>query len=168
MHHAQSPKNQELAKSALTTLREAIYSLQDRDPILLENALADSRAELQERLEAADVEVIWTQPDELPEISLDNHQWVNLGRIVREAVTNALKHAEPDLIMVDIECENNDMTIKVFNDGSNLPLQDWVAGTGITNIKRRVNELGGQAQWGMQTHDFTKGVLVTIMCPLER
>lgn len=168
VHHAQTPKNQELAKSALTTLREAIYSLQDRDPILLENALADWRGELQDRLEAADVEIIWTQPDSLPEVCLDNHQWVNLGRIVRESVTNALKHAHPDLVMVDISCDDNDLTVKVFNDGTNLPLQDWVAGTGITNIKRRVNELGGQAQWGMQTQDFTKGVLVTIVCPLER
>ena len=75
VHHAKSSKNQELAKSALTTLREAIYTLQDREPILLENALADWRAELQERLEIADVEVIWSQPDRLPEIFLDNHQW---------------------------------------------------------------------------------------------
>ncbi|MCG8670652.1 MAG: hypothetical protein MI867_14650 [Pseudomonadales bacterium] len=166
VHNAQTPKNQELAKSALTTLREAIYSLQDRDPILLENALADWRAEMQERLEIADVEIIWTQPDEVPDVTLDNHQWVNLGRIVRETVTNALKHAQPDLIMVDIEFQKQWLHIKVFNDGTNLPMQDWVAGTGITNIKRRVNELGGQAQWGMQTQDFTKGVLVTVNCPL--
>lgn len=167
VHHAHTPKNQELAKSALTTLREAIYSLQDREPVLLENALADWRAELQERLEVADVEIIWSQPDTLPEISLVNHQQVNLGRILREAVTNALKHAEPDLVMVDILYEDGQLHIKVFNDGTNLPMQDWVAGTGITNIKRRVSELGGTAQWGMQTQDFTKGVLLTVSCPLE-
>lgn len=168
VHHAKSSKNQELAKSALTTLREAIYTLQDREPILLENALADWRAELQERLEIADVEVIWSQPDRLPEIFLDNHQWVNWGRILREAVTNALKHARPDLIMVDIESDGQELSLKVFNDGSNLPLSDWVAGTGITNIKRRVAELGGQAHWGMQTQDFTKGVLLTVNCPLHK
>lgn len=167
VHHAQTPKNQELAKSALTTLREAIYSLQERDPILLENALADWRAELQDRLEGTEVDIIWTQPDELPEICLDNHQWVNLGRIIREAVTNALKHANPDLVIVDIISEGNELILKVFNDGTNLPMQDWVAGTGITNIKRRVGELGGQAHWGMETQDFTKGVLVTVNCPLQ-
>ena len=168
VHNARSAKNQELAKSALTTLREAIYSLQDRDPILLENALADWRAELQERLEMADVEIIWSQPDSLPEVLLDNHQWVNWGRILREAVTNALKHAHPDLVMVDIECDDREMRLKVFNDGSNLPLKDWVAGTGITNIKRRVSELGGVAHWGMQTQDFTKGVLLSVACPFEK
>ena len=168
VHNAKSAKNQELAKSALTTLREAIYSLQDREPTLLENALADWRAELQERLEVADVEIIWSQPDEVPAVYLDNHQWVNWGRILREAVTNALKHAHPYLVMVDIECNDQELKLKVFNDGSNLPLQDWVAGTGITNIKRRVAELGGTAHWGMQTQDFTKGVLLTVCCPFEK
>ena len=122
---------------------------------------------MQERLEVVDVDIIWSQPDELPKLCLVNHQQVNLGRILREAVTNALKLARPDLVMVDIICEDGQLCLKVFNDGSNLPLQDWVAGTGITNIKRRVNELGGQANWSMQIQDFTKGVLLTIDCPLD-
>ena len=167
VHNAKTTTNQELAKSALTTLREAIYSLQDRDPILLADALADWRAELKERLEMADVEVIWSQPDHLPSVYLDNHQWVNWGRILREAVTNALKHSRPDLIMVDILAIDAQLKLKVFNDGASLPLQDWVAGTGITNIKRRVDELGGTASWNMQTLDFTKGVLLTVTCPID-
>ena len=55
----------------------------------------------------------------------------NLLRIAQEAVTNALKHARPSKITVNLHCNGRNLTLRVSEpDGCGFELEDAFAGMG--------------------------------------
>lgn len=60
--------------------------------------------------------------------------------VVREAVSNAVRHANATTLAVNIKVED-DLRIEVIDDGQGVPAD--VTGSGLTNLGRRAAELGG-------------------------
>jgi signal transduction histidine kinase len=60
--------------------------------------------------------------------------------VVREAVSNAVRHANATTLAVNIKVED-DLRIEVIDDGQGVPAD--VTGSGLTNLRRRAAELGG-------------------------
>ena len=77
----------------------------------------------------------------LPELSaaLD----VAAYRIVAEAVTNAIRHAEATEVVVRLAVEAGTLVIEVTDNGCGLPAAP-VPGLGLTSMRLRAEELGGQ------------------------
>lgn len=65
-----------------------------------------------------------------------------LGRILREAVTNAVKHGRAANIYVDIKQSKDRLYMSIKNDGI-LPNRPISFNTGIEGISRQVLEAGG-------------------------
>jgi signal transduction histidine kinase len=60
--------------------------------------------------------------------------------VVREAVSNAIRHARATTLTVSVKVED-DLRIEVIDDGQGIP--DDITGSGITNMRRRAEEVGG-------------------------
>ena len=60
--------------------------------------------------------------------------------VIREGVSNAVRHARADTITVTAEA-GDDLVISVVDDGIGLP--DTIARSGLANLRRRATELGG-------------------------
>jgi signal transduction histidine kinase len=60
--------------------------------------------------------------------------------VVREAVSNAVRHARATTLTVSVKVED-DLRIEVIDDGQGIP--DDITGSGITNMRRRAEEVGG-------------------------
>lgn len=84
-----------------------------------------------------------------------------LFRIVQEAIQNALKHATPGYISVDVKEAQQELHISIRNDG--LPLPDHVQGMGTNNMKHRVQLFGGTIRW-LSHEDHTE---VKIIVPIN-
>jgi two-component system sensor histidine kinase DesK len=65
-----------------------------------------------------------------------------LGRVLREAVTNLLRHADAHTCRVTLEVGKREATLRVVNDGV-PPVPAESAGSGLTGLARRVREAGG-------------------------
>lgn len=63
--------------------------------------------------------------------------------VVREAIANAMKHAEAKNITIRIQKKDEKLLIRISNDGK-LPERKISLGGGLTNIKRMVEEKKGQ------------------------
>ena len=63
--------------------------------------------------------------------------------VVREAIANAMKHAEAKNITIRIHKKDEKLLIRISNDGK-LPERKISLGGGLTNIKRMVEEKKGQ------------------------
>jgi len=63
-------------------------------------------------------------------------------RMIREAATNALRHAGARKLFVFIDSWGSSATVKVSNDGIS-PVNDVTEGNGLKGIRRRVKEAGG-------------------------
>jgi two-component system, NarL family, sensor histidine kinase DesK len=71
-----------------------------------------------------------------------------LGRVLREAMTNVLRHAEPSHCTIEIEVRDGDARLHVVNDGA-LPPDDADPGTGLVALGRYLTEHDGHLDAGL-------------------
>ncbi|MFI9770577.1 sensor histidine kinase [Streptomyces sp. NPDC052415] len=69
-------------------------------------------------------------------------------RIVQEALTNAARHAGQAQISVELAYGQEDVTIRVDDDGNAVPDRPPVPGIGLTGMRERVTALGGTLHAG--------------------
>ncbi|NNC75481.1 MAG: sensor histidine kinase, partial [Acidimicrobiia bacterium] len=65
--------------------------------------------------------------------------------LVREAVSNALRHSESSLVNVVIERQPDDLVVLVSDEGKGFNPDEHTVGMGIGNIRTRATRAGGQA-----------------------
>jgi signal transduction histidine kinase len=160
--HRSSDEYAAVARSALASLRDTIYSLQPNTQMPVQNMLDDLRAECMDRCAAAGITLTWNV-SLANEVNLDAHQQINTSRIVREALTNALKHAGARLIQLTAIQSNAELTIHVEDDGAT---QQWDprSGNGLINMRRRCDELAGTLDVSIRS---PHGVKVSFTFPLD-
>jgi signal transduction histidine kinase len=161
IHHLRGTPDADVARDAMKDLRTAIAAMDSR-PVPLSNALADWRAEAGSRCEAADCRLHWQQSEALPDIELPPRKKAMLESVIRELVTNALKHAAPSSIKVEIDVNGMQLKAVVENDGSIADPLAWRDGYGLRNIRGRLEELGG----GLSISSAGNKVQMTIETPL--
>ncbi|MHA6797135.1 sensor histidine kinase [Pseudonocardia bannensis] len=70
-----------------------------------------------------------------------------LGRVLREAMTNVLRHAEPSHCTIEIEVAGGGARLQVVNDGA-LPANGADPGTGLAALSRYLDEHAGRLDAG--------------------
>jgi signal transduction histidine kinase len=95
----------------------------------------------------------------------DENIAVNLYRFAQEAVTNALKHAQPTEIVICIERTKSDIVLSVCDDGNAKPRPRRKGGLGIHMMQYRASICGGILDVHPQR---PRGTKVTARIPLKR
>jgi len=157
---ASSPLDAELAKESLQLLRETIRTMDDSVVSTLPAVLGECRREALDRVEAAGAVLEW-EIDGAPVVSITSRQHINLTRILREAITNALKHGQPEKIEVVFPSWSPSLCLRVRNSGvaDNLEPQP---GVGLLTMQARANEVGGSVQWRLEQSTFTVEVEIPL------
>jgi signal transduction histidine kinase len=151
----------EQARQALQTLRTLVSDAQ-RPATTLPRLLDELCAETDRRLRSAGRELLWEQDPALPDMPLDQATTLHLARIVREAVTNALRHAALQWLRVRLYEVDGVLMCDVTDDGR-FDDQQIGSGTGTQSMRARADELGGEIAWHPGTLGGTK---VTLRVPL--
>jgi signal transduction histidine kinase len=149
LHQTHEPMISKVARNALRGLRDVIHLL-GAEEALLEDVITDIEANVREQLAGLEVHLEWRSPASCPALMLGSQQQINLQRIAREAIANALKHAHPQYIMITIDLDNNGLGMRICNDGAIGEISGWTPGRGVNNIKYRVAEMGGSHKWGIE------------------
>ena len=146
-------------ESSLNDLRLVVDSL-DQEHGSLAPALASLRARLERQTQAAGVTLAWRgEPDDA--MVFAPAEVLQISRIVQEAVTNALRHAEAKNIVIAVISRGDTLTISVKDDGRGLPAEA-THGRGLNNMRARAQRLGGE----LSIANATPGVEVRLQ--LER
>ncbi|MEU0520791.1 histidine kinase [Streptosporangium sp. NPDC006007] len=66
-----------------------------------------------------------------------------LGTVVREGVTNMLRHSTVGRCVIELTEDGDRLRLTVANDGAPGPERPWSAGCGLGNLRHRVAGLGG-------------------------
>ncbi|MBU0539934.1 MAG: hypothetical protein KKF24_04210, partial [Gammaproteobacteria bacterium] len=86
--------------------------------------------------------LIWQQNGEYPLSLLTPESQHQLQRIVREAVSNALRHASPTYVAIAIDLSEACLCLSIKNDGS--VIEGGADGRGLSIMRQRIMELNGQ------------------------
>ena len=149
LHQTREPMISRVASNALRGLRDVIHLLGAEEAVL-EDVMTDIEAGAREQLTGLGVRFEWLSPDKWPAVMLSSQQHINLRRIAREAIANALKHAQPENVIMEIELVDGELCFRISNDGTKTEPSSWIAGRGLNNIKSRVSEVGGSHEWGIE------------------
>jgi len=101
---------------------------------------------------------------DLPEeIKIPDGMALNLYRIIQEILQNVVKHANANIVELRISMKDDQLFIRIFDDGIGMDGTDSGDGIGMSNIRSRVNYLNGKLDFHS---DIGKGCLYEIWLPI--
>src|SRR5262249_20059215 len=80
------------------------------------------------------------------ELSLPAHVASAVFRVVQEALTNVIRHANASRVRMHIQLDNDILCISILDNGQGMP-RKWghePASLGIVGMRERISRLGGQ------------------------
>lgn len=148
VHTSESDRISTLAREALEEMRLSVRGLTGK-AVQLGDAIGDWRSEIMMRLSQGGVELAWDTPDELlmSERALSARAYVQTTRILREAVSNVLKHSGASHCQISIRQDHNDFELTIADNGKGIPMEmdgKLDRGHGMSTMKGRAKQLQGQ------------------------
>jgi len=162
VYRAESPVQADLARAILQDLRDVVTRSRGT-PGTLGDVLADIRTEAAQRLEEVGIGLDWDESDDLPDPMLDTGHALHLHRIVREAITNTIRHAQAQHLRIRIRARADELLLELTDDGSGVS-SEVSLGSGMRNMRTRAVELDGRIDWVEGTQG---GAKVLLRMPLE-
>jgi len=148
-------------KSTIADLRRVVYTL--RPPVLDELGLISAIQEHVMHLqEVHSLRVTVEAPGDVPELSAAVE--VAAYRIILEALTNVERHAHAQHCFVNLSFpDERSLCLTIVDNGCGLP-GAYHVGVGITSMRERATELGGEC---MITSQPESGTRVQVRLPLK-
>jgi signal transduction histidine kinase len=140
---SRTPEVQQRLSECVDDLQEVIQEI--RTAIFDLQGAASGTTRLRQRLDEAIAQFAGTElrtsvqfigPLSVVDATLADHA----EAVVREAVSNAVRHANAGTLTVTVTVED-DLSIEVVDNGQGIPGD--VTGSGLTNLRRRAEESGG-------------------------
>jgi two-component system, NarL family, sensor histidine kinase UhpB len=147
VHTSESDRISTLAREALEEMRLSVRGLTGR-PMKLTDALADWRSETVMRLGQTSVEIDWKgPPDEETDVELPARSYVQTTRILREAVSNIIKHSGASQCKVRCAVTADAFGLNIQDNGRGIPMEldgKLDRGHGMSSMKGRAKSMQGQ------------------------
>ena len=155
----------------LIELRLSLDSLETEQRSIGE-ALAEMRFRVEPSLRAAGVRLVWNVDDDAVDAELAPGATLQVLRIVREAFTNVIKHAQATVVWLTLARAGDRIELTVLDNGL---LQRSMPGTqrlpampsgkrGLANMRQRANNLGADIEIGPHPEGWS--VHLSFVAPL--
>jgi len=168
VHTSDNDRISTLAREALEEMRLSVRGLTGK-PVKLVDALGDWRAEVISRLSQTGVQGEWKAPsDEDVPHTLSSRAFVQTTRILREAVSNIIKHSGASQCSVTCTIADGDFQLVIQDNGHGIPMEldgRLDKGHGMASMKGRAKQLQGQC---LVESGPGYGTVIRLTLPLER
>ncbi len=155
----------EVLKDCIEDLKLTIDSMEpvEADLLLL---LATLRFRLGPRLESAGIVLRW-EIKNIPALDwLDPRNALHILRILQEAFTNIIKHANATEIRVTTSVEQDCVVVMIIDNGNGFSIAQGISNTGkgLGNQVRRAESIGAEIRW----NSSAAGTHLTLHLPIKR
>jgi len=147
------------SQSAIKEIRRVVDGL--RPSALDQLGLVSALRAFAEQNGNGRTQITFVAPDRVPPLPAAVE--VAVYRIVTEAVTNAVRHAQAQTCTIRLEV-NGTLHLEIRDDGNGLPV-DYTPGVGLPSMRERAVELGGRFEI---ESDPGKGTVLSIRLPVGR
>lgn len=146
VHTSESDRISTLAREALEEMRLSVRGLTGK-PVHLIDALGDWRAEVVSRLGQANILAEWKSPAEDIEHTFQARSYVQTTRILRESVSNIIKHSGATHATISSAIQDGDFILTIQDNGQGIPSEldgRLDRGHGMASMKSRAKQMHGQ------------------------
>lgn len=162
--HSRDPvRKDELIRDTLTDLREIINNSAG-ERLTLAELMADLRVEIADLLSSVGIGLVWqvdTQAELLPQ------SVAAMRSILREAVGNALRHAEATTVGIRLADGAGGLVLMVADDGKGFDPETATAGNGLRNMRSRATALNGAMTVSRGAAMGMRGTVIEVRFPRE-
>jgi len=131
------------SRKLVGSINEIIWSLNPENQSLAQ-LLAYLREQLNQLLEYSGINYKIDFPENNEAVILTNAQRRNLLLVTKEIVHNAIKHSKARNIKIRCKKEESSIVFDITDDGIGFDVSGNGSGNGLRNIRRRIEELGGE------------------------
>ncbi|HYG03192.1 MAG TPA: two-component regulator propeller domain-containing protein [Chryseosolibacter sp.] len=136
------------AQKLVQSIGEIIWAINPHNDSL-ENLLSYLREQTYRYFEPFDIRYSIRFPDEIPDIRLTDVQRRNIFLVTKEALNNALKHAQANEVNLELQIINAELIFSVKDNGIGVDMEKIRRySNGFRNMKGRMQEIGGHCQIG--------------------
>jgi two-component system, NarL family, sensor histidine kinase UhpB len=99
------------------------------------------------RLGQAGIEADWRHPTDDTEQALTARMYVQTTRVLRESVSNVIKHSGASLCTISCTFDEHEFSISIQDNGAGIPIASDAKldrGHGMASMKHRAKQLNGQ------------------------
>ena len=159
VYQAPDEKMADQARMVLQSLREDIARTLDKRLTLLE-LLGDLRTEMETRLSASNIVLHWQVPLDMTDSPVQVQNVITISRIIREAVSNVIKHADASEVSFQVRSSEQNIEISISDNGSGMA-SNSKPGRGLESMSSRAEQLGGELVFA----ELDTGCRVDLMLP---
>ncbi len=152
----------EVAKISATSARmvdsmnEIVWALNVHNDTL-DSLVAFIRKYARDFLQDTPIKLVFNE-DVNQDFTLQGNVRRSIYLVVKEAINNVVKHADAQQVNLNIQADNNKLTILIEDDGKGINEDKKSAfGNGLRNMKQRIEDIGGTFNMYQ-----TKGMVVSI------
>jgi signal transduction histidine kinase len=155
------------ARAVIDDMSDAVWFI---DPRLdnLQQVVTRARAMAAELFDGQRIRWTVQAPDDAARVALTPEQRRHVYLILKEALTNVLRHAQATNVVVGITVSQGRLRLEVTDDGIGLGGKTGKSasgpngGRGLENMRRRASTLGGTARIAAQAHGRGTSVVVDV------
>ena len=134
------------AQKLVQSMGEIIWAMNPQNDSL-ENLLAYLREQVYRYFEPFDIKCTIDFPREIPNVRLTDAQRRNVFLVTKEALNNALKHSQGDLVEIKLRVDNGMLEFAITDNGVGVDLDKIRRySNGFRNMKSRMKEIGGTCE----------------------
>ncbi len=163
VYSTREKETKDLGKSALQDLRTVISALSG-EGCSLKQAVEQWRQEFDQRLKAAGIGHRWSMPESLPDIRIDARTRINLSRILREIVSNAIKHGDASQVTLSGNYDlQSGLTLCIEDDGKGFDPageSERSGGEGMKSMQLRADDIQTRLTWDSAPGQGCKVIIV--------
>jgi len=137
-------KISDTSRGLMEEMNQIIWALNPKNDNL-EGLVTYVRRFAFEYLEPTSVSCTFDLPDEIPDRELTVEVRRNVYLVAREAIHNVIKHAGATKVRINLEINEQGFRIRIKDDGKGFdPGMLEFPGNGLINMKKRMNDIGGE------------------------
>ena len=142
LHSSRADRKDTMIRETLADLRDVINNAQS-ELLPLDEVFANLRAETADRLEPHEINLRWALECD-PDDSLAPATVHAIRSVIREAASNAIKHAASSEVAVELGVTGENISLSVTDNGKGFVPDTVRLGHGLANMKARIESLGGE------------------------
>tara|TARA_R110002072_G_scaffold1780_11_gene14872 strand:+ start:4679 stop:6415 length:1737 start_codon:yes stop_codon:yes gene_type:complete len=160
VYSAETDAHADLAREALREIRAIVAGGSSTGGSIV-TILKPIEAEARERFSSASIEMTWALDLSDERIHINDTFQYHLQRILRELVSNTIKHAHSKRVDISVQATEANIVISFRDYGCGFDAPQ--SGTGIGGVSRRVADLKGIVEW----QSATPGCCVNLQLPFN-
>lgn len=164
VYRSDTKKMADLARSALNDLRVIV----SHKPIIKKSLIDEIKAWQKDcftRCQESNQALEFNTQHIPNEIKLSNDSMDHLQRLLTEAVTNAIKHGQGNVIKITLQYRLSCLKVTVTDNG-NYTKKPWKEGRGLSNMRYRTDQLKGKVHWNKDKLSNEVSWIIPIMSNL--